>query len=208
MSIKAYKGFNKDMTCRGFQYKEGETYHTDEAKLCESGFHACLDPLDCFSYYSPAESVFHEVEIDGVAEEKSGDSKICGKTLKVGAALDVAGIVKAKIDLVFKNVKKASSATGYCGASSATGYKGASSANDPCAVAVAWGYHGKAKGVLGSYIVLAEWEGNEENYWTQTEWRLKGAKMHKVDGKTIKPDTWYTLKGGKFVEITDDEARD
>lgn len=55
--MKAYKGFNKDMTCRGFQYEVGKTYETDEADLCNSGFHACKNPLDCFKYYSPAKSI-------------------------------------------------------------------------------------------------------------------------------------------------------
>ena len=72
-AVKYYKGFNRDMTCRGFQYKEGETYTTDEAKLCQSGFHACENPLDCFSYYNPSESVYHEVELSDVSEEKSND---------------------------------------------------------------------------------------------------------------------------------------
>ena len=74
--MKAYKGFNKDMTCRGFQYEEGKTYETDEAKMCESGFHACEDPLDCFGYYNPAESVYHEVEIEDNGERQSNDTKV------------------------------------------------------------------------------------------------------------------------------------
>ena len=53
--MKAYKGFTKDMTCRGFQYEEGKEYVTTEANLCNSGFHACEYPLDCFSYYAPGE---------------------------------------------------------------------------------------------------------------------------------------------------------
>lgn len=67
--MKAYKGFNKDLTCRGFQYKEGETFHEDKAELCDSGFHACKDPLDCFGYYAPGSSVYHEVELDEVSGE-------------------------------------------------------------------------------------------------------------------------------------------
>ena len=72
-------------------------------------------------------------------------------------------------------------------------------------MAVAWGYHGKAKGVLGSYLVLADWEGNERNYWTQNQWKFKGAKMVRVDGENIKPDTWYTMKDGKIVEVEESE---
>ena len=98
----------------------------------------------------------------------------------------------------------ASSATGNCGASSATGYCGASSADDRHSIAVAWGYHGKAKGVIGSYLVLADWEGDEDNYWTQELWSLKGAKMVRVDGTNIKANTWYTMKNGEIVECEED----
>jgi hypothetical protein len=98
----------------------------------------------------------------------------------------------------------ASSATGNCGASSATGYKGVAVAGDPESIAVAWGYKGKAKGVIGSYLVLADWEGNEDNFWTQEEWSLKGAKMVRVDGEKIKADTWYTMENGEIVEVDEE----
>ena len=95
----------------------------------------------------------------------------------------------------------ASSATGNCGASSATGYKGKSIAGDPESVAVAWGYKSMAKGVLGSFLVFADWEGNESHYWRQEEWSLKGAKMVRVDGENIKADTWYTMENGEVIEV-------
>ena len=215
MSIKAYKGFNKDMTCRGFQYEEGKEYETEMAKCCESGFHACEYPLDCFYYYSPNKSVYHEVELDGNTDDDRGDdTKIASTKIKIGASLNIAGIVKAAIEYTSKRSKKengcdgdygASSATGDCGASSATGYKGASSAEDKESIAVAWGYHGKAKGVIGSYLVLADWEGDENDYWTQELWSLKGAKMVRVDGEKIKENTWYTMKNGEIVEVKEDE---
>lgn len=59
--MKTFKGFNKDMTCIGFQYEEGKSYEEKEAIACKSGFHACEYPLDCFNYYSPNESVYHVV---------------------------------------------------------------------------------------------------------------------------------------------------
>ena len=105
--MKAYKGFNKDLTCRGFQYKEGETFHEDKAELCNSGFHACEDPLDCFGYYAPGSSVYHEVELDEVSPERdSDDTKVVAKTIKIGAALDVAGICKAHFEFVNARCKK------------------------------------------------------------------------------------------------------
>ena len=103
----------------------------------------------------------------------------------------------------------ASSATGTCGASSATGYKGASSAEDKDAVAVAWGYKSKAKGVLGAFLVFADWEytGSEDDTEydrnNQSAWVLNGAKMVQVDGENIKPDTWYTIENGKISEVSE-----
>ena len=97
--MKAYKGFNKDMTCRGFQFEEGKEYTTDEAKLCESGFHACENPIECFRYYDPVNSVYHEVELDAT-DEKAKDSKRVGKRIKIGAALTVRGICDAHFEYV------------------------------------------------------------------------------------------------------------
>ena len=214
MSIKSYKGFKKDMTCKGFQYEEGKEYETEKAECCETGFHACEYPLDCFNYYSPNESVFHEVEQDGELDRKGSDTKVASTKIKIGASINIAGIVKAAIEYTTQREKKengsdkdygASSATGNCGASSATGYKGASSAEDKDSVAVAWGYHGKAKGVIGSFLVLADWEGDEDNYWTQDLWTLKGAKMVQVDGKIIKENTWYTMVNGEIKEVESEE---
>ena len=58
-----------------------------------------------------------------------------------------------------------------------------------------------AKGVLGSFLVFADWEGNESHYWRQEEWSLKGAKMVRIDGETIKADTWYTMENGEVIEV-------
>ena len=84
--------------------------------------------------------------------------------------------------------------------SSATGYKGASSADDKEVVAVAWGYKAKAKGVLGSHLVFADWEGDEKEYWKPDSWTLKGAKMVQVDGEIIKENTWYIIENGEVKE--------
>ena len=82
--VTTYKGFNKDMTCRGFQYEESKEYETDRAKACDCGFHACEYPLDCFGYYSPAESVFHLVEQSGALSRHTDDSKVASTKIKIG----------------------------------------------------------------------------------------------------------------------------
>ena len=88
--MKAYKGFNKDMTCRGYQYKEGETYTTDKAKMCYVGFHACENPIDCLRHYEPHNSVYHEVELDG---EIVASGSVAATLLREGAVLNVFRIV-------------------------------------------------------------------------------------------------------------------
>ena len=210
--IKSYKGFNKDMTCRGKQYEEGKEYEEERAEACDCGMHACEYPLDCLGYYSPNQSVYHVVEQSGEISRRNGDSKIASTKMKIGAEISIAGLVKAAIEYTRERIQEdkeddedcgASSATGNCGASSATGYKGASEANDHESIAVAWGYHGKARGVKGAYLVLADWEGDEGNYWTQEMWSLKGAKMVRVDGETIKENTWYTMMNGEIVEVSE-----
>ena len=83
---KAYKGFNADMTCRGFQYKEGETYEYEgEPELCMCGFHASLGLSDVFNYYFGKNIVIHEVELEGVSAERNGlDSKVVAKKITIG----------------------------------------------------------------------------------------------------------------------------
>ena len=104
--MKAFKGFNRDMTCRGFQYEEGGKYETDKAKVCDTGFHACENPLDCLTYYKLNDSVYHEVEMGGeIDKRRDGDSKIASTKITIGAKLSIAGIVKGAIDFVMSKVK-------------------------------------------------------------------------------------------------------
>ena len=225
--IKSYKGFNKNMTCRGFQYEEGKEYEEEIVEVCDHGFHVCEYPLDCLNYYYPNESVYHEVEQSGEIQKHNDDTKVASTKIKIGAEISIAGLVKAAIEYTVKRVKKdaesdekhgassatgdygASSATGTCGASSATGYCGASSAEDKDALAVAWGYKSKAKGVIGSFLVFADWEytGSKDNPEydrnNQSAWVLNGAKMVQVDGEIIKPDTWYTIENGEIAEVSE-----
>ena len=133
--MKAYKGFNKDMTCRGFQFEEGKEYeHEGDVKVCESGFHACERPLDCFDYYNPASSVYHEVEVDGDISKEDNDIKVAAKKIKIGARLDIAGLVQAQFEYVKEHTTtehtdlKTANA-GDCGAANA-GYRGAANAGN------------------------------------------------------------------------------
>ena len=106
--MRMFKGFTKDMKCRDFQYEEGKTYEEPEAKLCDKGFHACEDPIDCLSYYPPAVSKFHEVDLDEVSEEiSSEDSKRVGRRITIGAEINFMNIAKAHIQYVNEKVIEA-----------------------------------------------------------------------------------------------------
>ena len=126
--MKAYKGFNKDMTCRGFQYEVGKTYETDEADLCNSGFHACKNPLDCFKYYSPAKSKYCAVEIEDNGQRHTDDSKVVGKKIKIVAELSVAQICKIHFDYVKKRCIPAKSTAAGDRESAFAGHSGNASA--------------------------------------------------------------------------------
>ena len=228
--MKAYKGFSRDMTCRGFQFEEGKTYeHQGEVNLCESGSHACEDPMDCLRYYDPCESVYHEVELDGVSDERKEDTKVVGKKIRIGARMSIKSIVKASIDFAFascKDAKDGDSASGDGSSQAASGYgsrqaasgnwsrqaasgywsrQAASGDGSSQAASGYWssqettgkncvmmsaGYAGKAKGKIGSWIVLTEWEKGVPNVVAK-----------RIDGEEVKEDVWYTLKNGKFAEI-------
>ena len=216
--MKLYKGFNRDMTCRGFQYKEGETYKTDSAKLCESGFHACENPLDCFVYYNPANSVYHEVELDAT-EETGDDSKRVGKRIKIGAELSVANICKAHFEYVKEHTTNEEQGKDYANLSAQDGsslsaqnwsslsaqYWSSLSAQDRSSLSggkdcVLAAFNSKAKAGIGSLIALANRKWNGDRY------EITDFKAGIVDGKIIKPDTWYKLENGEFVEAEDEQA--
>ena len=218
--MKMYKGFDKDLKCRDFQYEIGKTYEEPTAELCEKGFHACEYPLDVFGYYAPSDmSRYCEVDLDDVSDKKNNeDSKRCGRKIAVKAEIGIAGLVKAAVEYTMEKailgnsehatgwqgaasatgVRGAASATGWQGAASATGWQGAASATGEESVAAALGISCKAKGSLGCWLVLAEWAQDDEYNWHRTD-----VQCFKVDGETIKPNIWYKLKNGKIVEAAE-----
>ena len=210
--MRAFKGFNKDLTCRGYQYEEGKEFHTERAECCDTGFHACEYPLDCFGYYDPAHSVFHEVELSGEMDKSGDNTKVCATDIKIGARLSIAGLVKMAIDFTMSKVNKEAGSDEQHGFASATGYKGASSVSDPTGVAVAWGHEARAKGCKGAHLILSDWkyvgaryrDGDYMDPYHKESWELTGAKMVVVDGEKIKEDTYYRCIEGEIVEVTED----
>ena len=201
--MKAYKGFNSKMQCRGFQFEEGKTYEEPIADLCHKGFHACEAPLDVFGYYPPVAddgtlNKYHEVELEEVSDKTSVDTNRVARKIKIGAELNISNLVKAHVEYVKEHVGDKKEDTGYGSAASNTGYGSAASNTGVNGIAVAWGAESKAKGAKGCYIVLSEWG----DYDSKKQKRpLKYAKMFKVDGKKIKADTFYKLVGGNPVEV-------
>ena len=211
------------MTCRGFQYEVGKEYeHDGEVSACNSGFHACENPLDCFGYYAPSESVFHEVELSGNTDKDTDDRKIAASHIKIGAKLDIAGICKAAFEYVKSrctnenNAEPGKPATagdhgaatagdhgaataGDCGAATAGDYGAATSRGKSSSgqngLSVARGNNVKARGGIGAILVLVE--ENESDYG------IKDWKAAVVDGERIKADTWYKLVDGEFTECDD-----
>ena len=149
--MKGYKGFNKDMTCRGMQYEEGKIYKMEEEpKCCERGYHFCENPIDCLGYYSPNESIYRQVEATGEIskDEDTSDTKIATNEIKIGAKIDFQTMVKMAIEFTYKHCtkkgkgnnkrsnksvasntgdKSVASNTGYYSVASNTGYKSVAS---------------------------------------------------------------------------------
>ena len=163
--MKVYKGTDKDMKCRGFQYKLGEAAVFDgEPHLCRAGLHACEQPIDVLNHYAPNESRYFEADAEEVTDERElNDSKIVAKKMTLKAEIGVPGLVKAQIEYIKNqigfedaikraNAEKKNHATGYQGAASATGYLGAASATGDLGAASATGDRGAASatGNLGA----------------------------------------------------------
>ena len=214
--MKVYKGTDKDIKCRGYQFTPGVEAVEDRAELCEAGFHACEAPLDVLGYYPPGTGArYFEAELEDVSDERhSDDSKVCGKRITLGAEIGIPGLVKAhivyvKANTTFEHTNPKQATAGSYGAATA-GFRGAATAGDSGAATArgksATGKNGlsvvrgtgvMAKGGIGAVIVIAiENDGDYD---------LKEWKAGVIDGETLKPDTWYTLKDGEFEEVMEDE---
>ena len=210
-TIKAIKGFNDKLQCRGFQYEIGKEYSLENGKTvvpCETGFHAIGEEeplLSVFGYYAPSidgkRSRYCEVELSG--EILKHDDKIVGSKIKIGAEIGIIGLIKAHFEWVRSRITNEDNAEQ--GKAATAGYKGAATAGDSGAAtsrgSVSVGKNGvgcvrgnevKARGGLGAVLMVAI--ENEDNY------DIKEWKAFVVDGTTIKENTWYTLKDGNLVE--------
>ncbi|EKG3106273.1 hypothetical protein O2Z86_001224 [Salmonella enterica] len=106
--IVTFKGFNKDLTCRDFQFEIGKTFHHDgKVEACGSGFHACECPFDVFSYYPPAESRYAETISFGVTDrEEGGDTKIASASITIKAELTLPQFIQRGIEWIWSKIDK------------------------------------------------------------------------------------------------------
>ena len=209
-----YKGTDKNMKCRGFQFDLGKEYVEEEAKLCEKGFHGCEYPLDVFAHYAPADSRFFVADLDGVTDETgSDDTKRVGTKIKLRAEIGIAGIVKAAVEYIKERAESGDNQTGNRSAATNTGYRSAATnTGDQSAatntgeysaatvdgkesIAIVTGADSKASGAIGCWLVLTE-RGN----WNGDTCPIKEVRAVKVDGEIIKPGVFYKLENGEVVE--------
>ena len=217
MAIKSYKGFDKNLRCRDFQYKIGGIYEMDgEIKVCNRGFHACESPFDVFDYYTMIDSRFCEVEQDGNISKEDRGTKICSSKIKIKAELKLADMINLGIEWLKEitlpekiktSIKDNSSGNNAKIGSSGYDAKIGSSGNNAkidstgkdCVIMCA-GINSVAKASKGSWITLSEWSYSEG----KQRYIPICVKTEFVDGEKIKADTYYSLKGGVFVEWIND----
>ena len=184
--MKTFKGFDKDLKCRGFQYEVGKTYeHEGEVKACKEGFHACEHPLDVFSYYPPASSRFCVVTQSGETNKGGDDSKVSSAKISIEAEVSLSEFIESAVAYVVGEAKKLKKNTNGKDnkAASNSGYRGAATAS---------GYKSRAQTSIGSAIFLVERNNDDEiiNVFAG------------VGGKHgVEPDTWYELVNGKLKEV-------
>ena len=215
--MKTYKGFDKNLKCRNFQYEVGKEYEEKEAEVCKKGFHACENPLEVFNYYPPCDgNRYCEVEQSGELSKHDNDSKVASTKIKIGVELGLKGLIQAGVSFILDRVswkddaatssgdrsaavnsgdRSAAVNSGYQSAAVNSGDQSAAEVANIGSVAIVTGYQSKAKAGLGSAIVVAE-----RGDWNGQTYPLLNIKAAIVDGEKIKADTWYTLKNGEFVE--------
>ncbi|EBV4909832.1 hypothetical protein DO575_05990 [Salmonella enterica subsp. enterica serovar Kalamu] len=213
--IVTFKGFNKDLKCRGFQFAIGETFHHDgKVEACGSGFHACECPFDVFSYYPPAESRYAETISFGITDsEEGGDTKIASSSITIKDELTLHQFIQRGIEWIWSKIDKsleqqimcgdwsaatntgdrsAATNTGYRSAATNTGDRSAAEVSGSQSVAASLGIEGKARASEGGAIVLC---------YRDEDGELIHIRASKVGENGIMPNTWYQLdKDGEFVE--------
>ena len=218
--IIAYKGFDKDLKCRCFQYEVGKTYkHDGVVKCCYRGFHACENPLDVLKFYNDFDSRYCKVEQSGVFSKN--EDKTASSEIKIVSEIGFVGLFQDAIEFIQKNTDPKeiikdtyeSSDDGAQIGSSGEGAKIGSSgdyaqigssgddakigSSGDYSVICCSGNNSIVKAKKGSWITLSEWR-----YSNKTKCNIPVCvKTEYVDGDRIKADTWYQLVNGEFTEV-------
>ena len=220
--MKGYKAFEHGLVCKGKQYAENTVFEENEAIICKKGMHFCKEPLAVLDYYPLVDengNMSEFAEVESLDEPKTDDRvKYCTKKLKIGAKIDFPKLVQASVNFEYEKVPNDSkiktsyknyAKIGSSGDSAQIGSSGDSakigSSGDYAQIASTGknsvvccaGNNSIAKGKIGSWITLSEWEYDEK----EKENIPVCVKAEKIDGKRIKEDTFYKLKNGEFVEV-------
>ena len=211
-TIKSIKGFDKNLSCRGFKFEAGKSYEvTGDIKACQNGFHACPTdehPLSAFEYYSPATSVFHDVDQSGKTD-KDGN-KIASAKITINAEISLGDLTKRAVEWVFKRAKwsegpvatghnegatasgdhGAATASGYQGTATASGNQGAATASGNQGTATASGLGGKVKGTAGNAMFAVERDDN---------FNIVSVACGIAGKDGVPADAWLVCKDGKLT---------
>ena len=205
-TIKGFKGFDKNLKCRNYQYEIGKDFEENgDIKACNKGFHFCENPADVFSYYPPSDNGdlnrYCEVEGSGRTDKDSEDSKVACSQIHISAEIGIKGLVNAWVKFILDKVNwddKKESNTGNYSAATNTGDQSVASVEGKDSIAIVTGKDSKAKGGLGCWVVLTE-----RGKWDGETYPILRVKAFKVDGEKIKADTYYRLVNGKPKEVED-----
>ena len=227
--IIAYKGFDKDFKCRGFQYEVGKTYEMDgNIACCNRGFHACESPIEVFDYYDMLTSRFAEVEQSGKIDKEAVSTKTCSSRIKIKAELKLADIINLGVEWL-KEITSPSKieanntsnngdyakigSSGYSAKIGSSGYSAKiGSSGDYAQIGSSGDYARIDSSGQDSVIMCAGHDSKAKaaigSWITLAEWKRIGdvwkpicVKTEQVDGKRIKADTYYKLIDGKFEEV-------
>ena len=219
--IKSYKGFDKDLKCRGYQYEVGKEYELPEGKsveVCNTGFHACESPLEVLDHYAMFdndgnENRFCEVDQSGDIDRESSTTKVASSRIRIKAEIGLAGLIKAGIEWI-KEVTRVGkvnesgdlndnggdyaqigSSGDYAQIGSSGYYAQITSTGEDCVICCA-GHGSRVRAKVGSWVTLAEWMYDEKKNRTIPAC----VKTIYIDGETYKADTWYKLENGEIKE--------
>ena len=228
--IQGYKGFNKNLQCRDFQYEVGKEYETDKAIAYNTGFHFCESPFNVWGYYPPANenglNRFCEVEGSGKIDDSEND-KTCCTHLKIKAEIGINGLIKAGVKFIMDRVKwdNAATNTGYRSAATNTGNYSAATNTGNYSAATNTGDYSAATNTGNRSAASVEGKESiaivtgkdskakgaigcwivltERSEWDGETYPIIEVKAFKVDGTVIKPDVYYKLVDGQPVEVND-----